>query len=219
VDTDGTPRFDRGTAAVYETHILVRTWLTLADRDSIRIPDDVERLIAATYDDQACPHAVSDSLQQVWIATANELTARRLRDEAFAKNRRILSPTSPNDLLGDRNLGLREEDDPNIHQQIQALTRLGDPTVNVVCLTPEEQASFRRSAAPSVSQAAWFLQRSVGLGDRRIIRNLLDLPVPSGWQRSPLLRHHRLIELDIDGTGPIGQRRLRVDEALGVLIE
>lgn len=218
-ERNGVPAFDEGSSAVYDSHILLRSWLALKDRDVLTIPDDVETLIAAVYDDQPCPAGASAAIQNAWDTTFSTMMTRRDRDQFLARNRRILSPTSPDNLLGDRNQALSEEDDPAIHQSVQALTRLGDPTVNVVCLTLAERTDFRSSERPSTRRAAWLLQRSVAIGNRRIIGHLLALPIPSGWQRSPLLRYHRLLELDANGACQIGQHRLRLDRELGVVIE
>lgn len=144
-DENGVPVFDRGSLAVYEEHILLRSWLALKDREGLSVPDDVEALIAAVYDDQPCPVDASAAVQNAWGTTFSTMMTRRDRDQFLARNRRILSPTSPDNLLGDRNQALSEEDNPAIHQSVQALTRLGDPTVNVVCLTPEERSDFRNS--------------------------------------------------------------------------
>ena len=112
-----------------------------------------------------------------------------------------------------------EEDDPGVHPSLQALTRLSDPSVSVVCLTPEERVGLRRTAVPSRDEAKELLRRSVSLVGRGVVAEATTrLTAPSGWQRSPLLRHHLLLELDAAGGCDIGPYRLTLDNHLGLLI-
>lgn len=213
----GVPRFDRGTAAVYDGHVLLRSWLALQDRPAIRVPADVAPLVEAVYDDdRPCPADVSPPVRESWETTRRELVARRERDEAKANAFRILSPRHPS-LFEDFNRELAE-DDPSIHHSLQALTRLGDRSVSVVCLGPEERAGLLLSEVPDIAGTWALLRRSVALADRRIVGDLEALKVPSGWRRSALLRHHRLLELDAEGGCRVGNHRLEWNNDLGIVV-
>lgn len=50
-NADGVPYPDRGSVAVYNEHVLLRSWIVIHDRRSITEPDDVDRLIEAVYGD------------------------------------------------------------------------------------------------------------------------------------------------------------------------
>jgi hypothetical protein len=64
------------------------------------------------------------------------------------------------------------------------------------------------------------LGRSVGISERGVVQALLQQAPPAGWQRSPLLRQHRLLALDpSDHSAEIDGYRLRLDPELGVVVE
>jgi CRISPR-associated endonuclease/helicase Cas3 len=121
----------------------------------------------------------------------------------------------------------REEDAPDLHKEFQALTRLSDPSVSVICLPstdgktpldPQTGQPLALGQVPDIALARRLLQHSVSLSDRRIVQEVLATEPPSGWKRSPLLRHCRLLVLDREGTGRVGSYYLRVDPDLGVEI-
>jgi hypothetical protein len=58
--------------------------------------------------------------------------------------------------------------------------------------------------------------RSVSVSASRLVRLLRPQPVPSPWERSPWLRHHRLVLLDEAGEAMVGQQRIGYDELLGL---
>jgi hypothetical protein len=101
-----------------------------------------------------------------------------------------------------------EEDDPAVHQSLQAATRLGDPTVQVICLYDVDGRIFLDAGGktpvnlderPDGETTRALLRRSVGLSHRGLVFWLLELGVkPSGWLRHPLLCRHRLIVLNED---------------------
>ena len=71
--SDDVPVFDRGTEAVYDAHILLRSWLALHARGAISIPDEIEELIESVYGDQRYPKSSGDALRQYWDETEKAL--------------------------------------------------------------------------------------------------------------------------------------------------
>lgn len=222
----GTPLFDRGTESVYDRHVLLRTWLQLRDRHLIRVPDDVESLIEEVYDDRPVPKELSLELHGEWKKTKEEYIIQMERDEYEARNRWLRPPTY-NGPLGDFTSDPKEEDSPEFHAAHQALTRLSQPTVNVVCLHEDEgdgelydreNGRSRPDAEPTIEQTKRLLRHSVPVSDRRVVRELLSREPPEGWRRSPLLRHHRLLMLDQDGRAEVGGYQLVLDKTIGLTI-
>jgi CRISPR-associated endonuclease/helicase Cas3 len=211
------PSFDSGTEAVYDAHILLRSWLALAEESSINIPGDIERLIEYVYGERSCPETASDDLRQRWEETQQELRTELGKMERIAKDNIIPNPRYVDDILEVWNRRL-EEDEPEIHQSLQALTRLTDQNVSVVCLTPDEREKIDFSEPPHIDNARFLLRHSVNLNNRAVVCKLLRQPVPEAWQRSALLRHHRLIELDESECWNDGEHEIRLDPHLGVLI-
>ncbi len=219
--TEDVPRFDGGTAAIYDAHILLRSWLALRDRSTIDIPDEVEYLVEFVYGEQPCSDAATEHLWQEWHTTQQKLVQLQDKHESFAQRVCIPSPMAPGNVLEHFNLQL-EEESPESHRTIQAQTRLGDPSVDVVLLTAQEWAALP-SRTPTVKEAERLLKRAVAVSNRRVVPRLLDpqRPAPTAWQRSALLRHHRLVILD-DSHGPysnaIGGYVFELDDEVGLTI-
>ncbi len=220
------PDFGRANELVYTPHILLRSWLVLRERTSISIPDEVEGVIESVYDDRPCPAGLSTALQRRWNETRQQQTEQEERDRWEASNR-WLKPPSYHGPLAELCSDPREEDAPDFHQAHQALTRLAEPAVQVVCLYDyagrpsldrEGHDTINPSARPDSALAQRLLRRSVTLSDRRVVFTLMEQPVPSGWRESSLLRHHRLILLDEHGQAECGKYRIAVDLELGVRI-
>lgn len=218
-DVDGCPRFGRDMTHVYDEHVLLRSWLALRGRDIIRVPEDVEDLIEAVYGDHVQrPPSAGDALRRTWDETWTELSRRRHRDQATALHHLLLPPhVDPDGFLEDANRQL-EEDDPAVHSELQAVTRLGQVSVTAVILTPREVAELRPVEPDVATRAGALLRRSVSLAAPQVVKAIVAIPPPPTWRTSALLRHCRLIELDGNGGASVGDWRVRNDLELGIRI-
>lgn len=201
------PRFDPGTTAVYDSHILLRSWLTLKDRATVRVPSDVESIVADVYDDGRQPHGLSELLLEAWFETQKELQKAIEGDSEEARVRWI-KPPSYGGQLWRLTEDPREEDAPDFHQAHRALTRLTPPSVSVVLLFGTYESAWVDAAhgesvdvdnIPSMDAMKKLLRRSANISDRRVVFRLLEQLPPKGWRRTALLRNHRAIFLDEDG--------------------
>ncbi len=217
-EEDGVPVFDPGFAKVYDEHVLLRTWLELRDRTELLVPEDVEPLIEGVYGERSCPTAIPDPLARYWSRTRDGLTDRMAKHESKARFLRILPPTYPvEEMLEDFNREL-EEDNPEVSPSLQALTRLSEPTVSIVCLMPGELSELDDGTKPDRGTAIRLLRRSVSISHRSVVPLLLKEVVPAGWNKEALLRHHRLVMLRPDRVKEVGDYSLCLDEELGVRI-
>ncbi|WP_081752440.1 CRISPR-associated helicase/endonuclease Cas3 [Kallotenue papyrolyticum] len=223
MDANGVPRFDPGTAAVYDEHILLRSWLELHPRPQIAVPEDVAAIIEAVYDDRPPPADLSAALQTAWQTTAQRQQAARDEETQLAKECYIKAPRYDgplSQLVGTA----REEDAPELHPAHQARTRLIDYALPVICLSGTverpilDSQPLKRSATPNVAEAKRLLQRSVTISHPGVVMALLDQPAPSGWTKSPLLRQHRLLIFDEQGRAIVGRYKLILDPERGLII-
>lgn len=214
---DSVPKFDRGTEAVYDAHVLLRSWLALRDKREIEIPGEIELLIEAVYGERDCPATATEALREHWQKSAAELKEKLKKMQSEAQRVVLPEPTHPDDILDASNKRL-EEDEPEIHQSLQALTRLTEPNVSVICLTPEQQQAFNLKEPPMVITAKHLLGHSVTLNSARVVWTLLKQPPPTAWAKSALLRRYRLLELDDSGACQVGNYQLQVHSELGVTI-
>jgi CRISPR-associated endonuclease/helicase Cas3 len=214
LDDDGLPDFGVS-SFVYDPHILLRSWLEVKDREQLKLPDNIESLIEAVYDWQrACLHTAFETM---WQQTKDKLE-KKLRDkEVRAKTVRILDPNAEQ-LLEDFNRQL-EEDRPDVHKSLQALTRDDElPSVTVIFLTPEEAQQNRHTRMPDLETTRFLLERSVSINRRGAVDALINRAVPTTWQDSPFLRHHRLVELDASRQQQIGDYQFIIHPELGIVI-
>ena len=190
--------------AVYNSHILLRSWLALRHRDAILVPDDVEAVIEAVYGDDRRPREMPGPLSDAWESTREELEKALGRHRDEAQMRWIGSPSFGGQLWHLTGNTL-DEDAPEFHQAHRALTRLASPTVSAVLLFGDEGTAYYDSAhrevvgigqPPSVELTKRLLLRSVNISDRRVVFQLLDQSPPANWLRSPFLRDHRAVLLN-----------------------
>lgn len=223
------PKFDQGTEAVYERHILLRSWLALKDCQALSIPDDVEDLIEAVYG-EGDPPDFSPALARDWEDSLQVLRRDLRQEEDEARFRYILPPDHPDDILVDDNPELDEEN-PGVHHSLQAVTRLGGPSISAVCLyqvgeqfylDPNGRALVNLKEKPSKEVALALLRRSVTLTRRDLVKWLMKnephVPRPPGWDKHPLLCRCRLIGVDENHAWRGGGYELRLDPEEGVVI-
>ena len=222
----GVPRFDPGTAAVYDRHVLLRSWLALSGREGIHVPGDVESIIESVYDDNPKPDGLLCPLGEAWEETLRELQDARDREKREAAARWIKRPSDIRQLWR-LTEDAREEDAPDFHEAHQALTRLTSPSSPSVLLhggpgeawlDAEHSQPVRLDSPPSTTDARLLLRHSVNLTDRRVVFELLKQAPPAGWRRSPLLRNFRAIFLNDAGIAEIGGHALYLDAECGVMV-
>lgn len=221
------PAFFEGSKRVYGDYVLLRSWLALADRESIVIPDDVESLIEATYG--AKPLVPADMRHRYDEAESNWLkktSIQRLTSEGALVPGLDLERTGTRTdvLVRLDQLHNDPEDAPEAHQSRLALTRLGPPTVSLVILSEDDVAdlSFDPKGDADIpftkGQVRDLLRHSVSVSHYALVRTAIETNVPPGWEQSAHLRHRRLIVLDASGQMTLGNTAVQLDDQLGVLI-
>jgi CRISPR-associated endonuclease/helicase Cas3 len=223
----GIPQFGRGTEYVYARHVLLRSWLALRDQAFVQLPSDIERLVETVYDEDVQPSAdLAPPLAQDWLDSLNDLRKEQVAQQQEAKERFLPQPwfDMPLSRLTER---ATAEDKPNLHSRHQALTRLAEPSVSVICLTKSDAGPClpdgRRvdlKAVPDWPTTRLLLGRSLTVSDKRIVHRLLDGSdfKAAGWSESALLRHHRVLRFDADGACPIDPFTVHLDPERGFAI-
>jgi CRISPR-associated endonuclease/helicase Cas3 len=228
IDDDGIPQFDDGTAAVYDGHILLRSWLTLQGLDRIHVPGDVSALIEAVYADSSPPDDLSEALCRTFVAT-REVGVKAHSLEAFEAMIRYIEPPSFTGELGHITQVVRDDDAPDIHPALQALTRLSPPSANIVCLYGTLDAPYvdlQMTRAIDIRgeidgrDAAVLLRRSLSVSHRGVVHALLNVDPPRSWQQQALVRYHRPVLFDSAGNAPVPGTRyiLHLDPDLGLTV-
>ncbi len=225
---EGELHFDSGTEAVYQPGwILLRSWLALndqqwqltANRRIVKIPDEIEPLIDATYpNDDAdsstdCPAHFTPQQHDFWQTLKWKHDELQKEHERFAEDKLLREPQNI-EHLGEFFKRELEEDLESKHETHRALTRLGD-SIGIICLAENEP--FDENAVPDSDETERLLRRSVAISHKGLVQQLRALEIPEGWEKSPLLRHYRKVVLnkEIENTRYVFQ----LDSKLGLLIE
>jgi CRISPR-associated endonuclease/helicase Cas3 len=219
---DGVPQFDRGDAAVYDLHVLLRSWLALQGRAAIAVPKDVEMLIEAVYGEGMKAEDQTPALQAKWEETERGMEANAAAERDEAENRWVKRPLFQG-ALWRLTENPKEEDSPEFHRAYQALTRLTGPNVQVVFLhgtsdrpafDPSGSQALGLNRMPDLEVTKRLLMHSVTISDRRVVYQLREMPTPLSWRRSSLLRNHRLCFIG----EAIGKYHITVDEETGIIV-
>jgi CRISPR-associated endonuclease/helicase Cas3 len=228
-DENGIPKLaDYGN--IYEQYTLLLSYLSLKDRNIISMPEDIPGIIEGVYGEgvssfpsQAFKQAVEDAKHRMEQEIENS--------EFQALSNLVPSPATELSAFFGQSKEL-EEDNPELHHSLQALTRLVEPSVQVVCLYGIEGRAFLREDSsgevnlnqiPDGETITKLLRRSLPITHKRVVSELIDEKAPEAWKpkawkKCPALRYHRLLVFK-NGLAKVGKYRLLLDKELGLRIE
>lgn len=216
---------------VYAPAVLLRTWAVLRQRQELKLPDDLNdhpgqpSLLEQVYSVEPLPGDFSAAFQTRLAEAEQKLRDERKAEQAYARDQLLPAP----DAFFDQPPEDREytdDDDPGTQQRLRAVTRLGEPSVTVLPLFRRDDALYLKprggraidlSRKPSLDLVRTLLQHTVSLSNRAIYNRLAYQSGPLAWQKSPLLRHIRIVELGEHGDALDSSLRLRLDTDLGVV--
>lgn len=183
---------------VYEAYILLRSYLALRGRSSLTLPDATPALIAAVYDETELADLTPGWAER--LARAQQKFTRDEDKQTSEAIKRLIRVPGAEDLLTQANAGL-EEDAPEVHAAFQALTRLGEPSIALVCLhlTPRglntaadgSGAAVNLDAEPDRTLTGALARYTVNVSHRGVFNYFVKQEAPAGWREHPLLRDHR----------------------------
>jgi len=198
--------------AVYREDLLLRTWILLRNRQELTLPDEIDVLVQAVYEEQVDPpECLRERLDQASVAEEGEAMA--LRGQA---NQAIVGFPDDASWNEPERFVLYDEDGPGVHRTLMARTRIGGDAVVVIPLWPED--GFHPEATPDFPQAKqWFL-RALSVSRKGVVARVRALGVPEGWKVSPLLRNCFPLELVSEGFWT-EDATVRLDDDLGLVYE
>jgi CRISPR-associated endonuclease/helicase Cas3 len=212
------PNFEN--SSVYDEHILLRTWLELNKKEyeKIEIPAEIEKLIEAVYDKKR--DCFDENYQIFWNETKIRMDEKLKLKRAKAKTCRI-TDCDDEDLFENDILNL-DEDNPEVHKTLQALTRDDEmPSVSVVVLTYKEAKKIDLNAKPNKKTIEFLLKRETKISKKGLTNLIIadENLKQKSWKDLALLRHHRLLELDENNERILGNFKVSLNENLGIVIE
>ncbi len=206
---DEVPSFGKS-EFVYQREILLRSYLLWHERRKLVIPDDIETLVEQTYTPQ--PPAAPNENWRVALDEAAHKAENARRQAAQTAGGVVVSTRGAKgkirkakDIVDSPDLDLRDPDDPNVHEQMRAATRDGDPSIRAICLCqvggklylPNENGDadlsceIRSTGEIEPQTARALIGFSVPISRKPIFFALLETQVPENWKKSPFLRYAR----------------------------
>ena len=198
--------------AVYREDILLRTWSLLHTRQDLRIPDEIDTLVQAVYEEQVdVPDSVRDRLDKALLNSDGKIIA--LHGQA---HQAIIG--LPDDRSWDEpaRFVLYDEDEPGVHRTLMAQTRLGEDSVVVIPLWADDE--YKSDATPDFAQAKLWYLRAMSLSRKGVVKKLHAQGVPAGWKESSLLRNCFPLLLDTESRWML-DTKVRIDDDLGLVYE
>lgn len=198
--------------AVYREDILLRTWVLLQAKQSVTLPDEIDTLVQAVYEEKVdVPEFLQERLDKSLVAEDGEVIGHR--GEA---NKAIIGFPDDASWNDPARFVLYDEDEPGVHKTLMVKTRLGEDSVVAIPLFSDDE--FSSAATPDFDQAKrWYLQ-AVSISRKGVVKKLRVLGVPEGWKKSPLLRNCFPLTLDAQGCWT-EDAKVRLDDDLGLVYE
>ena len=211
---------------MYEPYVLLRTLLALEGRQGLRMPADTSQMISAVYDEGREPDLSGRPELRRALEEGRVQMERNVRAAIDEAKKRLVAGPQSRYFVGGQGEMLHD-DDPAVHRSLQALTRLTEPSVQVVCLhrrgdelsTEPEGGTCLQLDSLDDGLARALARSSVAVSHRGVVFSLLAQAVPAPWARHPYLRHCRLAVF-ADGVCSLSEGRysLRLTRELGLQV-
>ena len=198
--------------AVYREDILLRTWSLLHKRQKLTLPDEIDTLVQAVYEEQVgVPESLQERLEKALMTGDGEAIAKHGQG-----NQAIIGLPDDASWNDPARFVLYDEDEPGVHRTLMAQTRLGEDSIVVIPLWTED--GFRPEAMPNFDLSKRWYLRAVSLSRKGVVKKLQAQGVPEGWKKSPLLRNCFPLALDAQGRWS-EDAKVRLDDDLGLVYE
>lgn len=120
--------------AVYREDVLLRTWSLLRAKEQLTLPDEIDVLVQAVYEEQVdIPESLQERLQKSLMDGDGKAIAHTGR-----ANQAIMGLPDDASWNEPARFVLYDEDEPGVHRTIMAQTRLGEDSVVAIPLWPDD---------------------------------------------------------------------------------
>jgi CRISPR-associated endonuclease/helicase Cas3 len=199
-------------STVYREDVLLRTWGLLRAKEQLMLPDEIDTLVQAVYEEQVdVPKSLQDRLEKSMIDSDGKLIAH-----TGQANQAIIGLPDDASWNDPARFVLYDEDHPDVHRTLMAHTRIGEDSVVAIPLW-QEDGLITEIAPEFVQCKAWFL-RGVSLTRKGMVKKFKKMGVPEGWKKSSLLRNCYPLLLNADGRWT-EDATVRLDDDLGLVYE
>jgi CRISPR-associated endonuclease/helicase Cas3 len=198
--------------AVYREDILLWTWCLLQAKQQMTLPDEIDPLVQAVYEEQVdVPASLQERLDKSLMAGDGKAIAH-----TGQANQAIMGLPDDASWNDPAKFVLYDEDEPEVHRTLMAQTRLGEDSVVAIPLWSQDGLVAEK--LPDFAQAKQYFLRAMSLSRTGVVKKLKALEVPESWKKSPLLRNCFPLVLNADGRWT-EDSTVRLDDDLGLVYE
>jgi CRISPR-associated endonuclease/helicase Cas3 len=198
---------------IYKRHILLRTWLTLRELQTLQLPDRMDELIESVYQLQMpIPNSLTSVERTDWETSLTQYDSDLDLERNQAQS--VYLPPAQQDAKPEHFTRNGEEDD---EAAMLAMTRLGEVSVLTIFISQSDEKRLISSKPPNLAQIRELLARSTRISKRGLVNALMAQKNPSTW-KSALLRNCRYVVVDDRGIAQIGEWELELHPLKGVVI-
>lgn len=180
---------------VYEREdILLRTWHKLSKHTKINLPDDIELLVNDVYEGFSVPTEddIIKRIEDAEIESFGLLGAQRTM-----AHQAIIGLPTDGSWKDTARFCLYDNDEAGVHHTLRAQTRLGQDSVVVIPIFPQD--SYSTSEVPDYATSKKWALRAVSLSRKSVVRKFRSKGIPETWKMDSLLRNYFPMILDDDG--------------------
>lgn len=220
--------------AVYLDLPLLKTYRRLRHAPGWMLPGDYRPLIEAVYGEgiDCAPGDLDGEGQARWNAAVEDRDRLWHRQDVAAGRSVVAEPSKVKTLVSFAEDAARtryDEHDDAPAQDFRPVTRLGGPSVQVVCLvqnrgrvTLDGEAALPEGPTLKPSAVRRVLRRAVRLSRRSVVKALHHDEPPPWWQRladkTPALAFHHPLVFE-HGRCTVGDTTLALDADLGIVYD
>ena len=183
---------------IYAPFILWRTWLAIENRTELNLPSETTELIEAVYGEfkaEDHPPEIAEKLEK-----EQEKMYKKFGVADFTANKNMISPPDRESFVTDPMQDLKDDEDPTLHEQVRAVTRLIPPGVNLVCLHQLDDGSLNTEPdgtgkkidlkrIPDKGEVEEILKHTISVHFYDVVKALAEKTHPK-WKRKTALRYH-----------------------------
>ena len=186
--TDDVPDFGVD-GLIYERFFLLKTWLCLRDVEQMRIPDGVDELMNAVYNQEIDIENISSAYREALAAAWGDMELGN-RNSEFRGAQFVIREPSSKRLIGRYSARLSDDE-----RSIK--TRNIRPGLDIICIMDEDLLALTQRK-PSKDEVDNLLRYKVTVRRKDVKQALEQLEANPHWAKKPQLKYARGVIFDGD---------------------
>jgi len=205
-----------GDKYIYEPYILAKTWMTLQNKDSLRLPEESDDLIRQVYEDEKYD---DEKLTKARNKMRRDIQASQVNAQNY------LIPIREKDFLGSLANFFGDECNALSRRMINAPTREIDFSIQIICLEEGihglhpvySEDVIELNNELTLRQIQSCLEAEVTINNRELVKVLLEKEEsrPLSFLKTAALRWHIPL-IFFDGCCEVGDYLITIDNEIGL---